>query len=116
MTVREYMNRAKAMQTSVKGYVDDIAMMKEDEIVNLNVTQMQDGLGTNDQRLKYPFDDYSGKYTKRAVEESLKKPTVLSCEQHFSLESFENCSCFVSCEDFISFNIVERTVVRIFRV
>ena len=40
MTVREYMNRAKAMQTSVKGYVDDIAMMKEDEIINLNVTQM----------------------------------------------------------------------------
>ena len=78
MTVREYMNRAKAMQTSVKGYVDDIAMQKEDEIINLNVTQMQDGLGTNDQPLKYPFRNYSGKYTLFAVEESLKKPTVLS--------------------------------------
>lgn len=71
------MNRAKAMQTSVKGYVDDIAMQKEDEIIKLNVTQMQSGLGTNDQRLQYPFEDYSGKYTKRAVAESLKKPTVL---------------------------------------
>ena len=77
MTIREYMNRAKAMQTSVKGYVDDIAMQKEDEIIKLNVTQMQSGLGTNDQRLQYPFEDYSGKYTKRAVAESLKKPTVL---------------------------------------
>lgn len=77
MTIREYIAKAKSVQTSVKGYVDDIALMKEDEIINLNVTQMQDGLGTNDQRLKYPFDDYSGKYTKRAVEESLKKPTVL---------------------------------------
>ena len=53
MTVREYMNRAKAMQTFVKGYVDDIALMKEDEIINLNVTQMQSGLGTNDSSLKY---------------------------------------------------------------
>jgi hypothetical protein len=77
MTVREYMNRAKAMQTSVKGYVDDIAMQKEDEIINLNVTQMQDGLGTNDQPLKYPFITYKGIYTPRAVAESLKKPTVL---------------------------------------
>jgi len=77
MTVREYMNRAKAMQTSVKGYVDDIAMMKEDEIINLNVTQMQSGYGTNDQRLQYPFEDFSGKYTTRAVAESLKRPTVL---------------------------------------
>ena len=77
MTVREYMNRAKAMQTSVKGYVDDIAMQKEDEIINLNVTQMQSGLGTNDQRLQYPFEDFSGKYTPRAVAESLKRPTVL---------------------------------------
>ena len=77
MTVREYMNRAKAMQTSVKGYVDDIAIMKEDEIINLNVTQMQSGLGTNDQRLQYPFEDFSGKYTPRAVAESLKRPTVL---------------------------------------
>jgi len=77
MTVREYMNRAKSMQTSVKGYVDDIAMMKEDEIINLNVTQMQSGYGTNDQRLQYPFEDFSGKYTPRAVAESLKRPTVL---------------------------------------
>ena len=77
MTVREYMAKAKAVQTSVKGYVDDIAMQKEDEIIKLNVTQMQSGLGTNDQRLQYPFEDYSGKYTKRAVAESLKKPTVL---------------------------------------
>ena len=77
MTVREYMNRAKAMQTSVKGYVDDIAMQKEDEIINLNITQMQDGLGTNDQPLKYPFITYKGIYTPRAVAESLKKPTVL---------------------------------------
>ena len=71
------MNRAKAMQTSVKGYVDDIAMQKEDEIINLNVTQMQSGFGTNDQRLQYPFEDYSGKYTPRAVAESLKRPTIL---------------------------------------
>lgn len=71
------MAKAKAVQTSVKGYVDDIAMQKEDEIIKLNVTQMQSGLGTNDQRLQYPFEDYSGKYTKRAVAESLKKPTVL---------------------------------------
>ena len=77
MTVREYMNRAKAVQTSVKGYVDDIAIMKEDNIINLNVTQMQSGLGTNDQRLQYPFEDYSGKYTPRAVAESLKRPTIL---------------------------------------
>jgi hypothetical protein len=77
MTVREYMNRAKAMQTSVKGYVDDIAMMKEDEIINLNVTQMQDGLGSNDQPLKYPLKTYTGEYTPRAVAESLKRPTVL---------------------------------------
>jgi hypothetical protein len=77
MTVREYMNRAKAVQTSVKGYVDDIAMQKEDEIINLNITQMQDGLGSNDQRLQYPFEDYSGKYTARTVAESLKRPTVL---------------------------------------
>jgi len=77
MTVREYMNRAKAMQTSVKGYVDDIAIMKEDEIINLNVTQMQSGLGSNDQRLQYPFEDFSGKYTPRTVAESLKRPTVL---------------------------------------
>lgn len=71
------MNRAKAVQTSVKGYVDDIAIQKEDEIINLNITQMQDGLGTNDQRLQYPFQDYSGKYTPRAVAESLRTPTVL---------------------------------------
>ena len=77
MTVIEYMNRAKAMQTSVKGYVDDIAIMKEDEIINLNVTQMQSGLGSNDQRLQYPFEDFSGKYTPRTVAESLKRPTVL---------------------------------------
>lgn len=77
MTVREYMNKAKAVQTSVKGYVDDIAMMKEDEIINLNVTQMQSGLGSNDQRLQYPFEDFSGKYTPRTVAESLKRPTVL---------------------------------------
>ena len=66
MTVREYMNRAKAMQTSVKGYVDDIAMMKEDEIINLNVTQMQSGLGTNDTSLKYA-NGYGGVYKERTV-------------------------------------------------
>ena len=77
MGIREYIEKAKIVQTSVKGYVDDIALMKEDEIINLNVTQMQDGLGTNDQRLQYPFEDYSGKYTPRAVAESLKRPTVL---------------------------------------
>ena len=66
MTVREYMNRAKAMQTSVKGYVDDIAMQKEDEIINLNVTQMQSGLGTNDTSLKYA-NGYGGVYKERTV-------------------------------------------------
>ena len=77
MTVRDYMNIAKSMQTSVKGYVDDIAMQNEDLIINLNVTKMQSGYGTNDKLLEYPFDDYSGKYTPRAVAESLKKPSVL---------------------------------------
>ena len=77
MTVREYIAKAKVVQTSVKGYVDDIAIMKEDEIINLNVTQMQSGLGTNNQRLQYPFEDYSGKYTPRTIAESLRKPTVL---------------------------------------
>jgi len=77
MTVREYIAKAKSVQTSVKGYVDDIAMMKEDEIINLNVTQMQSGLGSNDQKLQYPFEDFSGEYTPRAVAESLKRPTVL---------------------------------------
>ncbi len=66
MTVREYMNRAKAMQTSVKGYVDDIAMMKEDEIINLNVIQMEKGLGTNDTSLKYA-NGYGGVYKERTV-------------------------------------------------
>ena len=77
MTVREYIAKAKTVQNSVKGYVDDIALMKEDEIINLNIVQMQKGLGSNDQRLQYPFEDYSGKYTPRTVAESLKKPTVL---------------------------------------
>lgn len=77
MGIREYIEKAKTVQTSVKGYVDDIALMKEDEIINLNITQMQSGLGSNDQRLQYPFEDYSGKYTPRAVAESLKRPTVL---------------------------------------
>ena len=77
MTVREYIAKAKSVQTSVKGYVDDIALMKEDEIINLNVTQMQSGLGSNDQKLQYPFEDFSGKYTQRTVAESLKRPTVL---------------------------------------
>ena len=77
MTVRDYINIAKSMQTSVKGYVDDIAMQNEDLIINLNVTKMQSGYGTNDKLLEYPFDDYSGRYTPRAVAESLKKPTVL---------------------------------------
>ena len=77
MTVREYIAKAKSVQTSVKGYVDDIAIMKEDEIINLNVTQMQSGLGSNDQKLQYPFEDFSGKYTQRTVAESLKRPTVL---------------------------------------
>jgi len=77
MGIREYIERAKVVQNSIKNYVDDIAMMKEDEIINLNIIQMQEGLGTNDQLLKYPFEDYSGDYTPRAVAESLKKPTVL---------------------------------------
>ena len=47
------MNRAKAVQTSVKGYVDDIAMQKEDEIINLNIIQMEKGLGTKDSKLNY---------------------------------------------------------------
>lgn len=76
-TVRDYIEKAKMIQNSIKGYVDDIALMKEDEIINLNITQMQSGLGTNDQRLQYPFEDFSGKYTPRAVAESLKRPTVL---------------------------------------
>jgi hypothetical protein len=95
MTVREYMNRAKAVQTSVKGYVDDIAMQKEAEIIKLNVTQMQSGYGTNEQRLQYPFEDYSGKYTKRTVAESLKRPTVLPK----SVGSFYN---FGASGDFLS--------------
>lgn len=77
MTIREYIAKAKSVQTSVKGYVDDIALMKEDEIINLNVTQMQSGYGTNDQRLQYPFEDFTGKYASRTVAESLKRPTVL---------------------------------------
>ena len=77
MTVRDYMNRAKAMQTSVKGYVDDIALQKEDLIINLNVTKMQSGYGTDDKLLEYPFEEFSGRYTPRAVAESLKRPTVL---------------------------------------
>ncbi len=89
------MNRAKAVQTSVKGYVDDIAMQKEAEIIKLNVTQMQSGYGTNEQRLQYPFEDYSGKYTKRTVAESLKRPTVLPK----SVGSFYN---FGASGDFLS--------------
>jgi hypothetical protein len=66
MTVRDYMNRVKAMQTSVKGYVDDIALQKEDLIINLNVTKMQSGLGTNDTSLKYA-NGYGGVYKERTV-------------------------------------------------
>lgn len=77
MGIREYIEKAKSVQTSVKRYVDDIALMKEDEIINLNITQMQSGLGSNDQELNYPFEDFSGKYTPRTVAESLKRPTVL---------------------------------------
>ena len=77
MTIREYIAKAKSVQTSVKGYVDDIALMKEDEIINLNVTQMQSGYGTNDQRLEYPFEDFTGKYASRTVGDSLKRRTVL---------------------------------------
>jgi len=39
MGIREYIERAKTVQNSVKGYVDDIALMKEDEIINLNVIE-----------------------------------------------------------------------------
>lgn len=77
MGIKEYIENAKIVQNSIKGYVDDIALMKEDDIINLNVTQMQSGIGSNDQTLKYPFEDYSGKYTQRTVAESLKRPTVL---------------------------------------
>ena len=66
-TVRDYIEKAKAMQTSVKGYVDDIAMQKEDEIINLNVTQMQSGKGTNNESLKYA-NRYGGAYKKLTVE------------------------------------------------
>lgn len=76
MTVREYMNRAKAMQTSVKGYVDDIAMMKEDEIINLNVIQMEKGLGTNDSKLNYA-NGYTGRYGGSTAKRALLERTVL---------------------------------------
>jgi len=76
MTVREYMNRAKAMQTSVKGYVDDIAMQKEDEIINLNIIQMEKGLGTNNSKLKYA-NGYTGTYKKSTVQRALLDKTVL---------------------------------------
>lgn len=70
------MNRAKAMQTSVKGYVDDIAMQKEDEIINLNIIQMEKGLGTNDSKLKYA-NGYTGTYKKSTVKRALLDKTVL---------------------------------------
>jgi hypothetical protein len=76
MTVREYMNRAKAMQTSVKGYVDDIAMQKEDEIINLNIIQMEKGLGTNDSKLNYA-NGYTGRYGSSTTKRALLDRTVL---------------------------------------
>ena len=76
MTVREYMNRAKAVQTSVKGYVDDIAMQKEDEIINLNIIQMEKGLGTNDSKLNYA-NGYTGRYGSSTTKRALLDRTVL---------------------------------------
>ena len=76
MTVREYMNKAKAMQTSVKGYVDDIAMQKEDEIINLNIIQMEKGLGTNDSKLNYA-NGYTGRYGSSTTKRALLDRTVL---------------------------------------
>ena len=70
------MNRAKAMQTSVKGYVDDIALMKEDEIINLNIIQMEKGLGTNDSKLNYA-NGYDGRYKTSTAKRALLERTVL---------------------------------------
>ena len=70
------MNKAKAMQTSVKGYVDDIAMQKEDEIINLNIIQMEKGLGTNDSKLNYA-NGYTGRYGSSTTKRALLDRTVL---------------------------------------
>ena len=77
MGIREYIAKAKIVQNSVKGYVDDIAIMKEDEIINLNIIQMQSGYGTDDRRLQYQLKDYGGNYTQGTVSQSLKNPSIL---------------------------------------
>jgi len=77
MGIREYMERAKTVQQSVKGYVDDIALQKEDEITNLNITQMQAGLGSNDSKLRYPLRGYSGTYKNSTVGKSLLEGSIL---------------------------------------
>jgi hypothetical protein len=76
MTVREYIARAKTVQTSVKGYVDDIALMKQDEVINMNIIQMEKGLGTNDSKLNYA-NGYTGTYKQSTVQRSLLDKTVL---------------------------------------
>lgn len=76
MGIREYIEKAKVVQTSVKGYVDDIALMKEDEIINLNVIQMEKGLGTDNSILRYA-NGYTGRYGSSTAKKSLLQRTVL---------------------------------------
>lgn len=52
MGIREYIEKAKVVQNSVKNYVDDIAIMKENEIVNLNIIQIENSKGNDNQLLK----------------------------------------------------------------
>lgn len=76
MTVREYIAKAKSVQNSVKGYVDDIAMQKEDEIINLNIIQMEKGLGTDNSILRYA-NGYTGRYSSSTAKIALLQRTVL---------------------------------------
>lgn len=51
-TVRDYIEKAKIVQNSIKGYVDDIALIKENEITNLNIIQIENSKGNDNQFLK----------------------------------------------------------------
>jgi hypothetical protein len=63
ITIRDYLNKAKFVRDNILNETETIVYKNEDAIINLNVDQIESGIGSDGKILKNSNDVFSGTYS-----------------------------------------------------
>ncbi len=63
MTIPEYLKNARFVKGSILDQTERIVLAKENDIVNLNITQIENSKGADDKELKNSSSKFKGVYT-----------------------------------------------------